>query len=535
MRNSGTLSQIHSEVQLFSIFWHRRIEAADNEIDRLSVLEEIARKMVKQRSLSIRQSDVHKEQLYVSGVGIKAAFRELLSDEILTKVSSTGQRIAFSHNILFDYAISVLLIDDEPQQLENFILEDASRPLFLRPSLTYFFTRLWYYDDSASFWNAFWHIFPSDQSVHLRLVARLIPTSVIANEACEIDQLAPLLEKLRNDENKQIANEAVTRLLQALQTLPIKRDALWIDFFDKVSLYLHVNFAWEAANLTSDILGRAPKTETSIIDPCGRIGRRLLKWVWQERETSESDWYDRFGGRWAVPLVAQTYHTNPEESRMLLEKVLELPKEDNFPISFMKWLPDHVDRIWDYDPEFVISIYCTIFGHDETSDVKTSLSGGVLAMTSTRRQDYSMCRYRLIKHFPNFLRAKPLEATQAAIQSLNAFIIHTHVVRYLKKNVEPKDLIEAFDFRGKPTYFVEDGSYIWDAQNSSDEPIEMADVLFEFIAELIISEEQFSLLESLLDVFRDLGGVAFFWKRLLGTASQFPKIFAPLVYIFLQF
>ena len=131
--------------------------------------------------------------------------------------------------------------------------------------------------------------------------------------------------------------------------------------------------------------------------------------------------------------------------------------------------------MWDYDPEFVISVYCTIFGHDETSDVKTNFGGGsVLPMTSTRRQDYSMCQYRLIKHFPNFLRAKPLEAAQAAILSLNAFIIRTHVVRYLKENVEPKDLIETFDFRGKPTYFVEDGSYIWDAQNSSDEPIEMA-------------------------------------------------------------
>ena len=511
------LSQIRSEVQLFNLFWHRRIEAADNEIDRLSVLEGIAREMVKQRSLSIKQSDVRKTLT-------QTAWDDLLSDEILAKVSSTGQRIAFSHNILFDYAISVLLIDDEPQHLESFVGEDPSRPLFLRPSLTYFFTRLWYYDDTTSFWKAFWHIFPSDQSVHLRLVARLIPTSVIANEARNIDQLKRIVEKLQDGE--KIAHESITRLLQALQTMPIKHDALWIDFFDKVSLYLQVNFAWEVANLTSDIFERASKTETSTIDACGRIGRRLLKWVWQERETSESDWYDRFGGRWAVPLVAKTYHTNVKESRALLEKVLQLTEEDDFPIKFLSWLPEHVDRIWDYDPEFVISIYCTIFGHDETSDVKTNFGGGsVLPMTSTRRQDYSMCQYRLIKHFPNFLRAKPLEATQAAIRSLNAFIIHTHVVRYLKENVEPKDLIEAFNFRGKPTYFVEDGSYIWDAQNSSDKPIEMADVLFEFIGELAISED--SRLDLILDIFRDEVAVAFFWKRLLKTTSQFPKIFAP--------
>ena len=437
------LSQIRSEVQLFNLFWHRRIEAADNEIDRLSVLEGIALEMVKQRSLSIKQSDVRKTL-------IQTAWNDLLSDEILAKISLTGQRIAFSHNILFDYAISVLLIDDEPQHLKSFISEELSRPLFLRPSLTYFFTRLWYYD-SESFWKAFWHILQKDQSVPLRLVARLVPTSVIANETREVNQLTPILEKLQNRE--EVANEATTRLLQALQTLPIKRDALWIDFFDKVSLYLHVNFAWEVANLTSDILERAPKTETSIIEACGRIGRRLLKWVWQERETSEDDWYNRFGGRWAVPLVAKTYCTNVEESRGLLEKVLQLTQEENFPIKFLSWLPEHVDRIWDHDPEFVTSIYRTVFYHDEISNVKTNFGhSSVLSMTSTRRQDYSMCQYRLIKHFPNFLRAAPLHAARAVIRSLNVFIVREHSVR--------AEDIKMFNFRGKPTHFVQDHSYM---------------------------------------------------------------------------
>ncbi len=512
----STLSQMRSEVQLLRLFWHRRIESASNEINRLTVLEEIARKMVDQRSLSIKQSDVRKTLT-------QTAWNDLQSDEILAKVSSTGQRIAFSHNILFDYAISVLLIDDEPQCLEEFV-DDASRPFFLRPSLTYFFTRLWYYN-SKSFWKAFWHIFPNDQSVHLRLIARLIPTSVIANEAREIEQLTPLLEKLRNAEEKKITNEAVTRILQALQTLQIKRDALWINSFDQVSRHLHEEFAWDLANLTSAILERVGDPKNSeVVDACGRIGRRLLKWVWEKRVAGKNTWYDRFGGRWAVPLVAQTYHTNPEESRMLLEKVLELPKEDNFPIKFLSWLTEHVDTIWDYDAEFVTSIYCTVFHHNESSDAKTSLSSGVLAMTSTRRQDYSMCRYRLIKHFPGFLRAAPLPATQAVIRSLNVFIVGKYIVRYLKEGVEIEDMIDTFNFRRKPAYFMEDGSYIWGARNSSDEPIEMADTLFEYIGELAMSEDPY--LDSLLDIFRDEVIVAFFWKRLLGTASQFPKIFA---------
>ncbi|RKU21988.1 hypothetical protein C6499_20340, partial [Candidatus Poribacteria bacterium] len=521
-KNVPDFSQIRSEVQLLDLFWQRRIE---NEKSK-HLLWQIADKMVQERSLSVRVDDVY-DDVDLDKPTRKNAWDKLQSDEILSKISSSGQRIAFSHNILFDYAISVLLIEDEPRQLENFILEDASRPLFLRPSLTYFFTRLWYYKDPTSFWKAFWHIFPSDQSVHLRLVARLIPTSVIANEAHKIGQLKPLLEKLRSTEKREIANEAVTCLLQALQTLQIKRAVPWIDFFDKVSTHLNEKFAWDLTDLTSTILEGVSESENSeVVNACGRIGRRLLEWVWEKREAGKSTWYDRFGGRSAVPLVARTYHTNSEESRILLEKVLELPKEDNFPIDFLSWLTEYVDRIWDHDPEFVTLIYRTVFHHNESSDTKTSLSGGVLAMTSTRRQDYSMCRYRLIRHFPGFLQAAPLSAAQSVIRSLNVFIVGEHIVRYLRAGVKLEDMIETFNFRGKPAYFMEDGSHIWDAGNSSDEPIEMADALFEFISELADSEKSLSLLDSLLEIFRDEVIVAFFWKRLLKTAAQFPKVFA---------
>ncbi len=503
-------SQIHSEVQLLGLFWQRRIENENSE----HLLRQISDKMVQERSLSVRVDDVY-DDVDLDKPMRKNAWDKLQSDEILSKVSSSGQRIAFSHNILFDYAISILLIDDESQHLEDFILEDESRPLFLRPSLTYFFTRLWYYDDSTNFWRAFWHILQRDQFISLRLVARLIPTSVIANEARGIEQLEPLLKKLQNRE--KIANEAITRLLQALQTLQIKRDALWIDFFDQISAHLHSDFAWDLANLTSDILERAPKTETPIIDPCGQIGRRLLKWVWQERETGENNWYDRFGGRWAVPLVAKTYGTNVDESRTLLKKVLELTKEENFPIGFLSWLTEHVTKIWDHDPKFVISIYYTVFSHQFTGDGETIRGGAVLPITTYRRQDFEMCQYRLVKHFSNFLRAAPLHAAKAVIRSLNVFIVREHSVR--------TEDIKMFNFRGKSTCFVQDHSYIWDEQQYTDEPIEMADALFEYIGELAMSEDP--RLDSLLDVFYDEVVVAFFWKRLLKTGSQFPKVFAP--------
>ena len=520
-------SEIYSEVQLLDMFWQRRVEGASNGDHRWSVLERVARRMVVERSLTNKRSDIS-EALDLDTPTKQAAWNELQSDEILAKVSPTKQRVAFSHNIFFDYAISVLLIEDTPQQLEDFVLEDKSRPLFLRPSLTYFFTRLWY-KAPDTFWNVFWHVFPSNQSVHLRLVARLIPTSVIANEAREIGQLRPLLNKLERRE--VIANEAMMWLLQSIRALEIKRDPLWIDFFDKASSYLHADFVWDLATLTSDIFERARDTDnTTVINTCGQIGRRLLVWIWREREATVNSWYNRLGSYQAVPLVAKTYETNVEESRTLLENVLELMQEDNFPLNFMMELTRHVDKIWPHDPHFVKQIYLAVFNHNESSDEPSGettrlISGPVLPIISTRRQDYSNCCNRLLKHFPKFLQSAPLVAARTAIQYQNLIIGRTNIYGHLRQGAWREDPTKRFKFRGQLAYFVEDNSYIGDDRQHRNRPMTMADTLFEFIAGL--SESEHSLLDSLLDVFRDEVWFAFFWRRLLKTASRFPKIFAP--------
>ena len=523
------LSQIFSEVQLLDLFWQRRIDATSNEIDRNYVITIVIRRMIEERSLNIRQEHIY-ESLTQGNKSIDRAWNELLSDEILTKVSSTRQRIAFTHNILFDYAISLLLIEEEPGQLEAFVLEDPSRPLFLRPSLTYFFTRLWYHSPEG-FWASFWRILRSDQAAQLRLFARLIPTSVIANEARQLSQVEPLLEKLQIGE--QIAVDAMVRLLQAYRMLNVERDDFWIGFFERVSTHIHAEFVWDMTNLSAEIFERASEADlTEIVATCGTIGRRSLRWVLCERVINmENDWYNRFAGSCAVPLVVNTFDTNVEKSRVLLKEVLALTGQTNFPIGLLMRLTMHIDKIWPHDPEFVLLVYNTVFTHYESSEETTELplSGPVLSLTSTRRQDYKSCQYRLIKHFPDFLRASPSIATRAGIRSLNYFIAGLHIARYVNESVKFEDLTGTFTFYGKAAYIVEDHSYIWDERNYRDQPIEIADGLFQFIEELA-TKNSLSLLDSLLVIFGEEVQVAFFWKRLLKTATRFPEVFAPRLY-----
>jgi NACHT domain len=510
------LSQIRSTVQLLGLFWKYRVEFKSNKEDREIILTRAVRKMANSHSLSARKEELYRPE-------IREAWQELLSDEVLTEVSSTGQRVAFSHNILFDYAVSVLLIEDDPDALIAFISEDQSRPLFLRPSLTYYFTRLWY-DEPAVFWNAFWYVLPNP-NLHIRLFARLLLPSVLVNEARRVEELEPLVYALA--QGKPEACEAVLRVLQALYVPRVVRYDLWVQVLDKLSEHIRKEFPWDLATHTSNITNWAINiTNIEVLQTCGRISRRLLKWVWKERCDNKQPWIDGVGAHRGVPLVAKTFGTAPEESRQLLEEVLGITKEEKFPIEYLHRLIDEIENIWPFDPAFVVRIYFTVFGREETSEEKTYFGTPVMPLIGTRRQDYDMCQYLLIDRFPKFLYANSFAATVAVVGSLNTFILRSHVMPHVKGEINFESLVEEFTFRGKTAQYIQDNSYIWDA-GYHEQPIKMADALDSFIFELSSSEEGLPKLDSILDIFRDGVWVAFFWRRLLETAARAPKIFAP--------
>jgi hypothetical protein len=510
------LSAVGSEIQLLSLFWRYRVTDGRLGEERRVLLSRITREMVNARSLSVRADAV-----YVVGGG--DAWNSLMNAEVLVYATDAEQRVTFRHNILFDYAVSVLLIEDDADRLVEFLSEDLSRPLFLRPSLNYYFTRLWH-SSPDHFWRIFWRTLPSSD-LHVRLFARLLPPIVVVNEARKVEELDPLVEALANGE--EVAKEGVLRLLQAHRMLQSARIDVWTLFLLKISAHLQREFAWDAAFATDKILETAKQHKAEILqNACGVIARNLLLWVWQQRENSREPWLDNLGAVWAVPLVAKTFGTHPELSERLLSRMFELLREQNYPIEYFFRLANEVDEIWPYNPEFVASFYLLVFGHQETSEAPTHMGGIILSLTGTRRQDFDMCRYSLIEKYPKFLEAEPLIATRAAIHCLNRFVIEEHVSRHSLVQIDPEELTEQFPFRGGTARYLADGSYAWD-QSHTDDPVKMADSLFSFVGNLAKTEADLDKLDPILDLFRDLVLVAFFWKRLLETGAREPEVFAP--------
>ena len=117
--NSTALSEVSSEVQLLSLFWRQRVTAGLMSLRRRSVLTDIARAMVEARQLSLRRDALYRRE-------DDDVLRDLFSSEIFTEVGTTGQRVTFAHNILFDFAVSVLLIEDEPAQVAAFLAAEPA-------------------------------------------------------------------------------------------------------------------------------------------------------------------------------------------------------------------------------------------------------------------------------------------------------------------------------------------------------------------------------------------------------------------------
>jgi hypothetical protein len=233
----GDLEQlvpIRSEVQLLRLFWQRGVADGSRGIDREVILRRILKEMVAARSLSVIRTEVY-------DAALNNSWQDLLSREVLVETSSSAQRVRFRHNILFDYAVSILLLDDQPDSLLRFLAEDRSRQLFLRPSLVYFFARLWHGDRKA-FWSNYHGVLASPEA-SVRVLGQLLPPTVVVQEARVLQDLTPLLKTLKTDATH--GPEAILRLVRAMQAWNVRCSALWLDFFAELVLDLRWVFAWD--------------------------------------------------------------------------------------------------------------------------------------------------------------------------------------------------------------------------------------------------------------------------------------------------
>jgi len=501
-------SKVTSEVQLLEMYWDYRVRKASHPEDREFILANITQRMVKSHTLTIRREGIYDPR-------VKSAWDGLLSDEILAEVNEREACVAFTHNILFDFAVSAHLLESDPARLAAFVAEEPARPLFLRPSLVYHFTRLWHFKRN-DFWRIFWCAVQRPE-IHFRQIIRLVLPAVIVNEAQSIEDLEPFIVSLIKKE--AIANDAVAFLLQALRILQSPKHALWADFIQVTGTHLDQRFAWDAGIIATTLLEAKETLSSKSIEACGEFSRSLLRWAWSRRaDNITRQWFERLAGLIAIPLVAKTYYTNTKDSRQLIEGVLQVVGAPDFPIDCIYRLTNEVQHIIPHDPDLVAILYEKVFGYEEKSQEKTNMGTPIMGLISTRSQDYSMCRYSLIQAFPQFLNTRTFPALRGGIRAVQAFVVHDHILRYLKDRKTISDSTTKFEFRGASAFYIEDGSAIWDSTSYPDQEIGIANDIFAWLSNAA-KENRTKDVEVFLEIFKNEAYIAFLWSRLLSVGA----------------
>jgi hypothetical protein len=521
------LKGVNSAVQLLNLYWRYRIDEGPRSNDRRAILAKLTTAMVKEKSLSISKNALYEHDR-------DSDWTKLHSDEVLES-DPRDRRVSYRHAILFDYAVSRLLIDADPVKLESFILEDPARPVFLRPSLVFHLTGLWH-EDISGFWRVFWHMLSSEDA-RLRLLARLLPTSVVLNETREARDVSPLLDRMAVAD--ELGRQGFFRLVQAYDAFNTSsgghelqgREEVWIRVADQVAGLgdaLDTRTVRAATIIASDIAARAERCEDAKLRrTCGVVGRNLLAWVLDQVPSRRRE-IDSLCAVWILPIVLKTFSLARKDSRTLVRHILGLLNEDGFPIEYFRVLAEYAERIWPVDPELVAEIYERTFLHPELSEQKTQfVPSSVIPMSSTRRQDFHLVQFILAERYHKYVAAAPLVATRMLLEILNQVILDEHVVSELREGASFQETEpEEFNFHGGKARLIPDVSFIWDVSPYPAEHLKMADALFRYLGRFPDPKPPVKRLNRILELFRDHAEVAFLWRRLLEAGAQHPKAYA---------
>ena len=494
------LRLIQSQVQLLESYWRYRVLGSVDGTLRERLLRNISEKMVVFKTLSVPESEIAEP-------GYQEALYTLKSSEVLRK-STTG-RLSYGHNILFDYAISRLLLDE--YRIFDFVREDAARFLFFRPSLTFFFHRLWAFD-RGMFWKITSNIL-STKDLPERM--RVVPAVVLSEATRDADEIEP--DTLRVSLGASFTGfiSLLLRAALAVRALEGKRRASWLGWLLRLSSQLQIEWINEILTALSAAHTTMSRSEGSSI---GQLARNVLSWEIQPpeglNERQALNLASVATGR-LLPIIADTYESDPAASENAILAIADRVGSPQSASNEAFWLTNIIPTIIQKNPSLAEKIYLRLYSYTEESEETTSLGGGLITpFTSTRKQDFSSALYGLMSRFSLFLERDSVRAARVAIRAAEY-----EVLRERRKDEQKEYEKVRFRFRGRMVTYQADYSEIWDGASSRDlTSLNLLDAALEFASKA--SEQVRGRMIAETCQFASLGVS---WRRLMLRAKLHPE------------
>jgi hypothetical protein len=510
------LEPITTQLELLEIFWEHRVLVSVVGGDSLeALLRTVCEQMIQTRMMRTDRSALQ----HAAGVG--PALEELLSKQVLVEETIDGrvrrEVVAFAHHVLFDYAVARLLFRGPSRPILDRTAALPELLLIVRPSYELHLRYVWEQDATRrEFWRLVLDMAATDG---IPQIGKIVGPGVAAKRISSLVDCQPLLDVLRpGDAQFDIAMATLQHLIGSRlaegpvgETLiPPSQRPVWCQIASALSGDLVPPIAYAVKNILMAVCN-APEDLTA--DECadaGSAARRLHDWLF----AVESQ--DTHLLRMAIEAVARTFSSDPDDADRALRRLIEPERIAAFGYVEVPELAQEIKHLIGPAPELASDIYAAAFGHEEESDEATLMRGGVLPLTSNRRQDYQMAHYALAQAFPGFLRA----SSDAAIDALAS--VRRAFWRRRSHGRVPATL--EIDWDGD-TVLIEADDGVTRFDHEHDEEAQMLRQFETWVAELV-EHGAGSAAEAAIASLRREPRPAPLWMSVLSVAAQHPTEFA---------
>jgi hypothetical protein len=514
---SDELEPVSTQVQLLDLYWRHRVIGSDGLGDaRVGVITTVAQQMIAAHRLQA-------ERAPLATVEAAPSLEKLLDEYVLTEITTPAgtverEQIAFSHNVLFDFALAKVLLSGGEEKLSAAIVAQPDLVIFARPSFDFHFRALWESDPSrARFWEVCLAIAAETEVPQLgRVIGPVVATEVIREAADFEPLLAALAEE--NIARRETAEAVLRHLVGAALGLEPRADRrgasqrrAWAAF--AAALARLGRGGWVIAALQRLLLKLAAEEDQvnpDAIEDLGLASRTLLEFGLAEEVPRRAlTWI-------GIDAVVATFASDPAASAALLARIIERERLEKFGYQELPDLARHAEVLVAHDPAFLRDIYTAGFDYEETSKETTAMGSPILGLSSHRAQDYAGAHHSLAEAYPNFLRDAPTEAVEALVAVRAA---------YGRKRFERSygEILRVEVGGGEAIEIVADGGSVWDVQPfTHDEEVKILNAFEERLRELVTEGDRDGV-EVLLAPLRRRQVPASIWRRIVRVATEHPE------------
>lgn len=403
------LSVARTRTGLLGAYWHWRVRD-DDATAREALLARLCSLMTSTRVL--RAAEAEPVVLATDSTAVAA----LLSRNVLAANDGAfpGSRrvLTFAHNILFDYAVALYVLDPGPDGdgLVRALDLDPALPLVARPSLELLADLLWEHRATGPFWQVCLGAAETGHSL-----ASLAFAGRLARLATGPDDLQPLAEPDPTAQGRPAGRHGRTHTTIRHVVGAVRAPALLTD--DEAVLAapalaeVAVGLASRAAQSYADAaLSLDLLTSLRLRLPAGPTGPAAARRA--EAAVAVLDACRADPARYesladaALRLVTHSVAADPGSANAVARLLDDEPALRQWGGTVLTWLPDAAVALAAHNPALARRIARAVVSFNETRDETVGFaSGPLLALQESRSQQAAHGAFRLARAFPDLCAA----------------------------------------------------------------------------------------------------------------------------------